>query len=246
MACDMGVLPDVLIDASDIIVLNRGFIEKSEWALQNIHAANAAIDVLRAACDLKLDQPDEVAVLRLAIRLINSSGAAGDALMSGYYQPGAAHIRDLIEIGFLLDYFRRDPMQVTRWRTTEKSKRFWDFRAAQLRKDLNALDGDKHKFRDQAYAFFSSHGTHADPDSIVLNSPNNWTSVGPFPDRDRSIGLSFDLARYLAAATEYFIIWLLKQRAVQVSSTTERLSNYIEAFRSSVDVMATRQTDPRA
>lgn len=235
----------MLIDASDIVARNQGFLESSEWAMQNVQTGNAAIDVLRASCGLPLDQPNEIVVLRLAIRLINAAGAAGDATLNGYYQPAASQIRDLVEVGFLLDIFRRDPARVERWRTVENKVRKTEFGAHNLRKELDALDGSTNKLRDGAYSFFSRHGTHADPDSIVLNSPKSATEIGPFPDRDRVLALSFDLARYLAAATEYFIMWLMQQRSLGETQATQSLFEAVTAFREKVDMLAKRKDDPR-
>ncbi|TIQ61996.1 MAG: hypothetical protein E5X41_30585 [Mesorhizobium sp.] len=69
----------MLIDASKIIECNKELLQASSWAMENVALANAAIDVLRSSCDLKLPTDDHVTMLRLAIRLINSAGAGGDA-----------------------------------------------------------------------------------------------------------------------------------------------------------------------
>ncbi|MCZ8543244.1 hypothetical protein OOJ09_03565 [Mesorhizobium qingshengii] len=235
----------MLIDTSGAIERNRELLQASAWAMENVALGNAAINILRASCDLDLKSDDHVTVLRLAIRLINTAGAAGDALMSGYYQPTAALIRDLIEVGFLIDLFRREPKKVAEWRLGDRSLRKKGFSAFELRKALNRLDGSTENKRDEAYQYFTSHGTHVDPDAIALTSPNRMTFVGPFPDRDRLVGLSFDLARYLAAATEYFIHWLLLQQS-GAGPKVDIVAGHIDRFREACNDMATRQTDPQA
>lgn len=164
--------------------------------------------------------------------------------MSGYYQPAAAQIRDLIEVGFLIDLFRRQPQKIQGWRTSDHLARKKNFSAFELRKALNRDDQLSEDKRADAYQFFTSHGTHADPDSIDLTSPNRMTSVGPFPDRDRLVGLSFDLARYLAAGTEYFVLWLLQQDT-GIGSHVKVVADYINRFRGLCSELAVRTTDPR-
>lgn len=191
----------MLIDATEVISANDQVIRESRLALDNIAFANTAIDTLRAAAYLDLNDPDDITVLRLAVRLINSAGASGSSALSGYYQPSAAHIRDIIEVGFLLDLFRRDIRQIQIWRTASPEVHWKKFSPKKLRKKLDQLDGGERSYRNDAYKFFSEHGTHANPKAVGLISPEMNTMIGPFPDANRVIGLSFDLARHLAAAT---------------------------------------------
>lgn len=234
----------MLIDATEIVQRNKRTLESSAWAMENVALANAAIDVLRSICELSLISANQITVLRLGIRLINAAGSAGDALLSGYYQPAAAQIRDLIEVGFLIDLFRRDPARIETWRTSDHATRRRKFSAFELRKELNRLDGSAEDKRAQAYQFFTSHGTHADPDSIDLNSPNRNTMVGPFPDRDRLVGLGFELARYLAAGTEYFVQWILQQETGTGEPVTA-VAKRIRLFREACQAIVDRKTDPR-
>ena len=49
---------------------------------------------------------DELTIQHLGIRLFNSAAGAVQSLMSGYYQNSVMFQRDLVEVTFLLDYFR--------------------------------------------------------------------------------------------------------------------------------------------
>lgn len=193
----------MLIDSSDVVTENDNHLRRSEWALDNIKLANSAIDVLRSAAYLPLGELDYITLFRLGIRLINSAGAAGNDALHGFYQPAAAHIRDIIEVGFLLDLFRRDGSQITAWRNATEKERWKVFRPKILRQRLDHLDGRGASYRADAYKFFSDHGTHVNPNAALI-SPEMNTKVGPFPDERLIVGISFDLARHLAAATLYF------------------------------------------
>jgi hypothetical protein len=202
----------MFIDASDIIAVNDGHIRGSKWAMENITLGNRATDVLRAAAYLPLSADDDVTMLRLAVRLINSSGAGGAAALSGYYQQAAGQVRDLIEVGFLLDLFRRDQKQINRWRVCGDKARRNNFSPFEVRKALRKLDGGTAIWdRDAAYELYSKHGTHIDPYSVVLMSPDMQTVIGPFPDKARILALGYDLARYLAAGTGFLIDWVNKR-----------------------------------
>jgi hypothetical protein len=202
----------MLIDATDIASANDGHLRSSDWAMSNLTWANTAIDLLRSAAYLPLEELDDVTILRLAVRLINSAGACGSAALDGFYQPAATQIRDIIEVGFLLDLFSRNPTSISRWRDADEDERWKNFTPAKLRKKLDHLDGGGKTYRATAYKFFSEHGTHPNPSAVGLISPGMNTIVGPFSDEQRVIGLSFDLARHLCAAAVFLTKCILPHR----------------------------------
>ncbi|WP_313760180.1 hypothetical protein [Rhizobium sp.] len=216
----------MIIDTSDIATENDRFIRASEQTLQNIEFAHASIDVLRAAAYLPLNEADDITVLRLGIRLINSAGASGSDAMNGYYQPAAAHIRDIIEVSFLLDLFRRERGEISAWRNASDETLWQKFRPEKLKSRLDHYDGGKPSYRKSAYKFFSEQGTHAKPLAVGLISPDMNTMVGPFPDERRVVGLSFDLARHLSAGTAFLIRCIGHH---QLDEADERVSKYLRA-----------------
>lgn len=193
----------MLINAKKIIELNHKIILKNRALQLNIHVANAAIEAIKAAAYLQLESPQDITVLRLGIRLINSAGAGGYAALAGFYQPCAAHIRDIIEVSFLLDYFHRDITQIEKWRLATAKERRAEFRPKVIRDRLNKMDGKDRSYRDKAYADFSRHGTHAHPEGFALINISSHTAIGPFADEQRLFGLSYELALYLSSATVY-------------------------------------------
>jgi hypothetical protein len=54
---------------------------------------------------------DETTMQLLGIRLFNAAASGIKLALSGYYQTAFHQARDIIEIGYLLDYFRTSPEQ---------------------------------------------------------------------------------------------------------------------------------------
>lgn len=225
----------MIVDTSDIVAQNDQHIRASKWAMENIAFTHLSIDVLRAAAYLPLDDPDSITILRLGIRLINSAGASGAAALNGYYQPAAAHIRDIIEVSFLLDLFRRDRTQISAWREATDEDLWNKFRPQKLKSKLDHLDGGKASYRKSAYKFFSEHGTHAKPSAFGLISPDMNTVIGPFPDGRRVVGLSFDLARHLSAGTLYLAICIDRHRLDQDDPVVREYLNSGIAFLGAIE-----------
>lgn len=199
----------MLIDNSAIEAANEDFVRNSPAAMCNVELCYAAVDLLRAAAELpSFSTPDDVTMLRLAVRLINDAGACGTCALGGYYQQAAAHIRDIIEVEFLLDLFRRQPKEINRWRVCGHKARQKYFKPSAIRKRLDRLDGFTNKPRDALYKLFSDVGTHANPDGFTIISPNALTQVGPFPSEKVVIALSFDLARVLGHAAWHIARWV--------------------------------------
>lgn len=194
----------MFIDASDVITANEVSLTASKLAIQNVQMVHACTNILRAACMLEdFNGPDDITVLRLAIRLINAAGAGGQAALAGYYQPAVAQVRDIVEVGFLLDVFQRDRAQINRWRVCGHDAMRKNFSPYKLRGILDKLDGLTEGRRTAAYEFYTQHGTHADPENVGTISIDGDTKIGPFPDADRVVAITFDFAMYLALATSH-------------------------------------------
>ncbi|MDH7789148.1 hypothetical protein [Ochrobactrum sp. AN78] len=235
----------MFIDSSEILSQNDKILRASEWGMENVEFANKAIDVLRSASYLPLDDADDITLLRLAIRLINSAGAAGISSMNGYYQPAASNIRDIIEVAFLLDLFSRDLSQIEKWRTADKKTLFSEFRPLSIRQKLDKFDnpeGGELSFRNDAYKLYSEHGTHMKANAVILMSPNMNTIVGPFPDAERLLGLSFDIARYLGAGTFYLFRCL--NREMENTDQLEAFVSFSRIFLDALKQFKARTTKP--
>ncbi len=63
---------------------------------------------------------DETTMQLLGIRLFNAAASGMKLALSGYYQTAFHQARDIMETGFLLDYFRSSPEQRTVWKQSDQ------------------------------------------------------------------------------------------------------------------------------
>ena len=153
---------------------------------------------------LRIHQPhvgeDHLVLLRLGVRLFNSSAAAINLARCGYYQPAFTMVRDLMETELLLDLFSRNRDHFTDWRTLAERERMKRFGPAKVRKILDDLDGLVERKREWAYSMLCSYAAHPTPDGWILISPNDMTQMGPFPDAGRLQAALEEIVRHLPVA----------------------------------------------
>jgi hypothetical protein len=127
---------------------------------------------------------DELALQLLGIRLFNAAGSSIKLAMAGYYQGAFAHVRDVIETSFLVDYLSTYPAEIDEWRRADQKKRMSQFGAARIRNALDKRDGYTSGERKRIYGIFSEYATHASYSGVTLTTtgPANMAQVGPFFD----------------------------------------------------------------
>src|SRR5436853_6923822 len=92
--------------------------------------------------DHKARSDDELTIQYFAIRLFNTTGVSIKLALGGYVQQALSHIRDVVEVAFLLDYFRTCPEQIKMWRESDKKTRLSKFGPEHIRKALERRDGN--------------------------------------------------------------------------------------------------------
>ena len=103
---------------------------------------------------------DELTVQYLGVRLFNSIVTALKLLLSGYYQASVILQRDIVEIGFLLDYFLSDKLKIQEWKSSSNKERKKKFSPAIIRAALDKRDGFTGKGRQQIYQLMSEYAVH--------------------------------------------------------------------------------------
>jgi len=103
---------------------------------------------------------DEQIVQYLGIRLFNSIVTAIKLLLSGYYQVSFTIQRDILETGFLLDYFLIDNTEIQNWKKCTKKERFKKFSPFKIRDELDKRDGFESKQRGQIYSNLCEYAAH--------------------------------------------------------------------------------------
>jgi hypothetical protein len=139
-----------------------------------------------------------VAIASLKTRLFNSAASSLKLLLAGYYQGSVSFIRDILEIGFLLDYFTLDNSSIERWVQNNEAV---EFRPVNIRTRLDKKDGLSEQKRKLRYKLLSTYGSHATFDGSRLFNNNNLLAIGPFFNQKFLENILFELAQMLAHPT---------------------------------------------
>jgi hypothetical protein len=138
---------------------------------------------------------DELTIQLLGIRLFNSSASALALMLVGYYQNSVALLRDLLETGFLMDYFSIDRSKIQEWQRSNEQERKNKFGPVEIRKALDGRDNATEQKRAQIYKLMCTHGTHPTYNGFQLVAPNGLGKVGPFFNENFLRGLIEELVK---------------------------------------------------
>ena len=141
----------------------------------------------------------------LATRQFNSSAASILLLLTGYYQCSFLLQRDVLETGFLLDYFWRNPGEVASWRVGGRPARKHKYDPKQIRCKLEKVDGVN---RGKVYEKFCEYAAHPTPHKrLVVRGDTRYT--GPMFDSrvmDHCLGeLTMDLSYFAVVAGQALV-----------------------------------------
>jgi hypothetical protein len=123
---------------------------------------------------------DERTAQMLGIRLFNAAASGVKLALSGYYQTAFQQARDIMETGFLLDYFRTSPEQITVWRKSDRATRRKLFEPVKIRQELDKRDGDTEMKRAAEYSKLSELASHATHRGFALTTRGRFAEFGPF------------------------------------------------------------------
>ncbi len=147
----------------------------------------------------------ELTVQYLGARLFNSIIMAINLLLSGYYQGSVALQRDIVETGFLLDYFLFNKSEIEEWKNSSKKKRLDKFSPVKIRKALDDRDGFKGEKRKEIYNLMAEAATHPTYEGFKLLAPDGKVHLGPFYDVNYLRSLINELAFRVPLFTVIYI-----------------------------------------
>lgn len=148
---------------------------------------------------------DELVIQRLGIRLFNAGACSLSLLLSGYYQNSVLVMRDVLETGFLIDYFRTESGRIKVWRDSTDEERKKGFQPWQIRNALDKRDGFAEKKRAEAYKMLSNYAAHPTHKGFKLFSPKWMSKIGPFFDEKYLKALLEELAKRLPAGADVYV-----------------------------------------
>lgn len=126
---------------------------------------------------------EETTIQLLGIRLFNAAASGIKLALSGYYQTAFHQARDIMETGFLLDYFRTSPEQCIAWKRSDRKTRRKRFDPVKIRIALDERDGDMTKRREAEYNKLSELASHATFPGFQLTTRGGFGELGPFVEK---------------------------------------------------------------
>ncbi len=123
---------------------------------------------------------EETAAQLLGVRLFNAAASSVKLGLSGYYQTAFHQLRDIMEVGFLLDYFRSFPSERTAWKLADRKTRKKSFDPVKIRTGLDDRDGDTSRRREAEYNKLSELASHATFRGFQLIVRQGACELGPF------------------------------------------------------------------
>jgi hypothetical protein len=125
---------------------------------------------------------DELTIQYLGIRLFNSVISSIKLLLAGYYQGSVIFQRDILEVGYLLDYFLLYPENISDWKKSTAEERFKKYRPKKIRRALDNRDGFQDEKRSKKYRVMCEYAAHATFSGLKLIAPKKLITLGPFLD----------------------------------------------------------------
>lgn len=119
-------------------------VREDEELARRLRTSEKAIAlVFGYTIDYTAQNADERTMQMLGVRLFNASVAGVKLALSGYYQIAFQQARDILETGFLLDYFRTSPSDIAVWRASDRAQRRKQFDPVKIRMALDERDEGK-------------------------------------------------------------------------------------------------------
>lgn len=137
---------------------------------------------------------DELTIQYIGIRLFNSIVSSIKLLLAGYYQSSVILQRDILETGFLLDFFSIDQSKILDWKKSNNKQQSGKYRPSIIRKALDNRDGFKERKREQIYQRMCEYAAHPTYPGIKLVAPKGLANIGPFFDAQYLKSLIEELA----------------------------------------------------
>ncbi len=201
---------------------------------------NMIFDVTKS---YKTEDNIELTIQYIGARLFNSIGTAIKLMLSGYYQSSVMFQRDIVEIGFLLDYFLSDKSKIEEWIKSSRKERMDKFSPVTVRKALDNRDGFQEKKRQKIYKLMSEVATHPTYAGFKLLAPDGKVHLGPFFDAKYLRHLIHELALRVSNFTVIYISHFenlpstfLKVRVEYLVKIKEWAQKYLKSDLSHLDI----------
>jgi len=190
-------------------------INSEEILKDHLDIVYASLDMIMDMTGHKSQSEDEQIIQYLGARLFNSIVSALNQALSGYYQGSFIFLRDILETGFLLDYFTIDKSKIADWRDCTDRERYNKYKPGIIRKALDDRDGFEGKKRGKVYQIMCEYAAHPTYPGFTLLAPDGYVKTGPFFNEKYLKSAIEDLAKYVP---NFVVIYIshFKNRSPQI------------------------------
>lgn len=171
---------------------------------EHLYMVYSSLNVVFNTRFYKAQTDDELTIQALGIRLFNSIVSSLKLLLAGYYQNSVMIQRDILETGFLLDYFSIYPSKISDWRNSN-SRDMRNYRPKVIRDGLNTRDGVEESKRDEIYKKMCEMATHPTFMGFDLIAPRGLGETGPFYHIRFLIACFKELAKWVPLFTLIYL-----------------------------------------
>lgn len=174
---------------------------------------------------------DEKTISYIGARVFNDGMVAFRSCMNGYYQISMSLIRDLIEIQFLLDFFRSNKAQISVWRKSSNKDRYKNFAPHVLYKKLDEREGWTGERRKKTYQMFCEYAAHVTFPGIKLTTNSKGAVlIGSFYDEKKLLNTILELVRRLGHAIMSIVSLIPNTEVIPVQAQLDLMERYAETF----------------
>ena len=152
----------------------------------------------------KSEDIDENTIRNIGCRLYNTTSVSYKLILAGYYQSALALMRDLLEVSFLLAWFKNDKSKIAQWRTMSRKDRRKNIDPI-IYNDLDKNDGATERKRAKYHWLFCEYATHITPKFPKLLMLHEKIMIGPFFYDAHLKNCLIELAKLLILCTLPFI-----------------------------------------
>ncbi|MDR6952356.1 hypothetical protein J2X65_001711 [Ancylobacter sp. 3268] len=173
-----------LVDENLIEAEHEKMISSDVHAMEIIKFINLSLDFIdKSIIYDNNSSKNHVDLLRLSVRIFNSSAATLRLIRCGYWQASFTLIRDVIETSSLLLLLSEDSESLNEWVSLEEKERKQKYGAVKVRMRLEQLGNKSAKRIRDAYNALSLYAAHPTPEGFHVNTINGITQRGPFVDQ---------------------------------------------------------------
>lgn len=160
-------------------------IEGNPELMDHVHMVEVVMNYIHYFSQLPPRDPDHHTIQLLGRRVFNDLASAHGLMLRGYYQTAAALLRDIIETGDIILYFKTRPKEISVWMASDRATRLKQFAPKHIRKHLNSFPGFSEDKRGQRYRMFCEYAAHPTPEGFPLMGPKGGEPmIGPFFDTE--------------------------------------------------------------